>query len=217
MSEAGWRLDPTTEIDFDLPCLTCGYNLRGLRGDPVCCPECGSNNSRLELLRVRVAAAAWEPRLITRVRAFSFWCVPFLLVVSVAVADRRGFFDHPLGLLLLILTLPVPLSAHTAVLCIARMPRVVPAAVSFAVGALAAGCLVLLGTTVTIWGPPFAAHVCGDMGDASPWLYLLSFALGVMIVLLGWSPAKATAAKLAPTIPRVAQEFALREWRDRLV
>ena len=31
-------------IDEDLFCLTCGYNLRGLRGDPVRCPECGKNN-----------------------------------------------------------------------------------------------------------------------------------------------------------------------------
>lgn len=32
-------------IDFDLYCLTCGYNLRGLTGDPVCCPECAALNA----------------------------------------------------------------------------------------------------------------------------------------------------------------------------
>lgn len=31
-------------IIADLFCLTCGYNLRGLFGDPVRCPECGSTN-----------------------------------------------------------------------------------------------------------------------------------------------------------------------------
>ena len=30
--------------DLDLFCLGCGYNLRGLCGDPRCCPECGTNN-----------------------------------------------------------------------------------------------------------------------------------------------------------------------------
>ena len=28
----------------ELYCLTCGYNLRGLSGDPVRCPECGELN-----------------------------------------------------------------------------------------------------------------------------------------------------------------------------
>ncbi len=31
-------------IDTDLYCLHCGYNLRGLSGDPVRCPECGNLN-----------------------------------------------------------------------------------------------------------------------------------------------------------------------------
>jgi hypothetical protein len=33
-------------IDIDLYCLHCGYNLRGLSGDPVRCPECGYRNPR---------------------------------------------------------------------------------------------------------------------------------------------------------------------------
>ena len=36
-------------IDVDLYCLVCGYNLRGLSGDPVRCPECGDFNDRTEL------------------------------------------------------------------------------------------------------------------------------------------------------------------------
>ena len=36
--------DPTPVIDEDLYCLTCSYNLRGLSGDPVRCPECGNLN-----------------------------------------------------------------------------------------------------------------------------------------------------------------------------
>ena len=30
--------------DRDLYCLQCGYNLRGLSGDPRRCPECGHMN-----------------------------------------------------------------------------------------------------------------------------------------------------------------------------
>ena len=36
---------PDGAIDEDLYCMTCGYNLRGLSGDPVRCPECGGRNS----------------------------------------------------------------------------------------------------------------------------------------------------------------------------
>lgn len=35
--------------NIDLFCLTCGYNLRGLTGDPRRCPECGANNELCEL------------------------------------------------------------------------------------------------------------------------------------------------------------------------
>lgn len=31
-------------LEFDVACLSCGYNLRGLFGDPVRCPECGRDN-----------------------------------------------------------------------------------------------------------------------------------------------------------------------------
>lgn len=35
---------PMTPSDIDLYCLNCGYNLRGLSGDPRRCPECGHLN-----------------------------------------------------------------------------------------------------------------------------------------------------------------------------
>lgn len=33
----------------DLYCLSCGYNLRGLIGAPIRCPECSADNSRMDL------------------------------------------------------------------------------------------------------------------------------------------------------------------------
>lgn len=49
---------PETPICFDARCRRCNYNLRGLAGDPVRCPECGREHARAELdslygLRVR--------------------------------------------------------------------------------------------------------------------------------------------------------------------
>ena len=36
----------TEKIWWNKPCVQCGYNLRGLHGDPVVCPECGTPNPR---------------------------------------------------------------------------------------------------------------------------------------------------------------------------
>lgn len=44
MSGAPEPVDSGKAIERDLYCLTCGYNLRGLTGDPVRCPECGNLN-----------------------------------------------------------------------------------------------------------------------------------------------------------------------------
>lgn len=40
---------PVAPIDFDAPCRRCNYNLRGLRGNPICCPECGLEHAPAEL------------------------------------------------------------------------------------------------------------------------------------------------------------------------
>jgi len=55
LSEGASNLTMTTtqhtddDIDRDLYCLHCGYNLRGLSGDPRRCPECGYGNALSEL------------------------------------------------------------------------------------------------------------------------------------------------------------------------
>jgi len=40
---------PEADANRDLYCLECGYNLRGLSGDPRRCPECGHDNPMSEL------------------------------------------------------------------------------------------------------------------------------------------------------------------------
>jgi len=44
------RRSLSTEIDQDLQCVGCGYNLRGQPGDPKRCPECGLDNRLQDLL-----------------------------------------------------------------------------------------------------------------------------------------------------------------------
>ena len=44
MSEPTEPQTDAAAIDTDLYCVECGYNLRGLSGDPVRCPECGYHN-----------------------------------------------------------------------------------------------------------------------------------------------------------------------------
>lgn len=45
----------------DLFCLRCGYNLRGLSGDPVRCPECGNENP-LDVIMAPAATIAGQLR-----------------------------------------------------------------------------------------------------------------------------------------------------------
>lgn len=40
-------LDPELPLPLDLSCLNCGYNLRGLYGNPIRCPECFHFSPRL--------------------------------------------------------------------------------------------------------------------------------------------------------------------------
>ena len=49
------------EVTFDCECMECGYNLRGLSGEPVRCPECGHLNPVHEV-QVTPEAIAWQLR-----------------------------------------------------------------------------------------------------------------------------------------------------------
>lgn len=40
-------LDPALPLSIDMNCLNCGYNLRGLFGNPIRCPECFHHSPRL--------------------------------------------------------------------------------------------------------------------------------------------------------------------------
>jgi len=46
-------------ITQNLPCPGCGYNLRGLTGDLVICPECGRSCDVLALIKEKQSERAW--------------------------------------------------------------------------------------------------------------------------------------------------------------
>jgi len=84
------RYDASGAIDEDLFCLTCGYNLRGLRGDPVRCPECGSDNGlgdvMLPAAAIREALRELETEP-TRCVACSLLGVTSLALIALAVLN----------------------------------------------------------------------------------------------------------------------------------
>lgn len=69
------------EIHNDLPCYTCGYNLRGMATD-VNCPECGLPIARTLRSGLRYADAAWLNRQAA--------AIPFFVALSV-VSLLEGF------------------------------------------------------------------------------------------------------------------------------
>lgn len=84
--------------DDDLYCIGCGYNLRGLTGDPRRCPECGRENSLESLLLPAVAIN----RQLRRLESAPTWCFAAVLLVSVGLwltlgPSHRAVPFAPLG------------------------------------------------------------------------------------------------------------------------
>jgi hypothetical protein len=69
--------DPSTDID--LYCLYCGYNLRGLSGDPRRCPECGKLNPVGDLV-VPAEAISFQLR---RMETWPTLCVASSLLILI--------------------------------------------------------------------------------------------------------------------------------------
>ena len=80
-----------SELNRDLYCLGCGYNLRGLSGDPLRCPECGMFNALADL----EVPAAMIRRAVRRLETGPAFCtgavVMWLCLVPVLLAGLAGF------------------------------------------------------------------------------------------------------------------------------
>ncbi len=88
--------------DFDLPCLKCGYNLRGLAGDPIKCPECGYENPFGDAAVPKAALEArlrkTETSLAICVGAILFGTPPAALLAVIwweTLRDPTGFSFFP--------------------------------------------------------------------------------------------------------------------------
>lgn len=80
-------------IRHDLACLECGYNLRGLRGDEVTCPECGTTFDVAELI-MRQWIGPWQRapgygRLLGPVVVFSIGAVLAMYPLIIELGENR--------------------------------------------------------------------------------------------------------------------------------
>lgn len=80
---------PVGLIDEDLYCMHCGYNLRGLSGDPVRCPECGVFNERGELV---VPASMIKQALRDMETAPSLAVACFVIILVCSIPAMFGLF-----------------------------------------------------------------------------------------------------------------------------
>ena len=86
---------PSDVIDEDLFCMQCGYNLRGLSGDPKRCPECGFRNALADI-RMPAQAISAELRRLETAPTFCFAAELAWLVAAVIVVftfKRRFFWE----------------------------------------------------------------------------------------------------------------------------
>lgn len=75
-----------------LYCLNCGYDLHGLSGDPITCPECAFNN---QVAKRRAQFRELERCVETRVRRSLSWCLAAGLASLLSAVV--GFFVSTLG------------------------------------------------------------------------------------------------------------------------
>jgi hypothetical protein len=81
-------------LDEDLYCLKCGYNLRGLTGDPVRCPECGFQNPLgdvvipAEIIRAELRRMETAPALAL---TMALLLVPLPLLLAYAAVPKFDF------------------------------------------------------------------------------------------------------------------------------
>src|SRR5262249_22782403 len=78
----------STSSEIDLYCLACGYNLRGLSGDPRRCPECGHLNPVGDLM----VPASEIAKQLTAMETIPVVCVSAIVVILGCVAVPVGMF-----------------------------------------------------------------------------------------------------------------------------
>lgn len=85
--------DPTIVLRLHVGCQHCGYDLFGLGGDPIRCPECGGQNSYAQL--VQLVRRAPEPEITCAIAALLGG--PLLWVGPALIAGRNEAWDSAWG------------------------------------------------------------------------------------------------------------------------
>jgi hypothetical protein len=93
---------PVPHLARDLYCMRCGYNLRGLDGDPRRCPECAYDNP-LEHLLISAADIKRQLRKLESAPSFCFVAHMFALIAVAVILFTKvpKFVSLPVLLLLL--------------------------------------------------------------------------------------------------------------------
>jgi hypothetical protein len=97
-------------VDRDVPCPSCGYNLRRLQS--VHCPECG-NEVKLTVGAVDVKIGMWVAALIGTLIPAIFGAI---VVISLVVNGGRGFGNVQLGLCLIFIYIVLMIPAFLIIL-----------------------------------------------------------------------------------------------------
>jgi hypothetical protein len=190
--------EPPPALDRHLYCLTCGYNLRGLSGDPLRCPECGnptpaSDATRHELER-RIGA---QKQARARVATGASLCaiavgaaVFFLGLFAVADDVFRPMRLLPYSTCAVIWVV----GALTYVFECRRLPRWLHAFAHHQAYAIPA----VLGNTILVFGASISGVFCLEALDLVPCFIPLVFAGAVLVVVmlrpLRWFSKRATKA-----------------------
>ncbi|MCX5659699.1 MAG: hypothetical protein NTW19_08260 [Planctomycetota bacterium] len=91
MPDAG----PIEDVQNDLACPGCGYNLRGLRGAVVDCPECGLRCDVAKLIAYRWKGSIWKVPGVNLVESpVMIAAVTVLIALFVEVAHTRNGVDR---------------------------------------------------------------------------------------------------------------------------
>lgn len=93
-------LDPDL-LMRDLPCPVCGYNLRGLAGDCVPCPECGEQIDKARLLTEQWDKPWYRAPKFNWIIAPGVWCL-FSLLIFLLVGQTLFTMNSSPWLLLIV-------------------------------------------------------------------------------------------------------------------
>lgn len=206
-------------IQRDLYCLTCGYNLRGLSGDPVRCPECGQSHERAALEIPATAIRAALRRLETA-PAYNFLGLVGapLLAWAIYPAARQNAAAPTLPcltLLVVALVCSVPFTLlHYRRTCRGR-PGWLAALLRFHVGTLVMLAMILVAPFSLAWLAPFGRRSGTSLANWTPWLGLAALPLAVLWFCVMWRLLRWTKAPMEALQRDVAVEVAREELRRR--